>query len=99
LRRAGATPGRTGLLRQNSRIYRLLSLEAPVELARLEVRLDVEGLADLPRIEAMSAHFAGRTDFGSAEILSFLEFFRVVSPRQSWTLKRSRGRAASAFGR
>jgi len=42
--------------------------------------------------------FRRQEDFGSAEILSFLEFFRVVSPRQSWTLKRSRGRAASAFG-
>ncbi len=60
-------------LRQNSRLYRPLSLTALPELARPQVRLDVEGPEDLPRIEAIFRHFDGRTDFGLAEILTFLD--------------------------
>ncbi len=60
-------------LRQNSHIYRPLSLAVPPELARPQVNLSVEGLADLPRTEAIFRHFGNRTDFGLAEILSFLD--------------------------
>ena len=60
-------------LRQNTRIYRPLSLTASAELTRPEINLKVEGLADLPRIAAIFGHFAGRTDFGLAEILGFLD--------------------------
>ncbi|WP_159727777.1 spore coat biosynthesis protein F [Methylosinus sp. Ce-a6] len=57
-------------LRENSRIYRPLSLAAPAEVARPELRLDVETLADLPRIEAIFGSFGGRTDVGLAEIIA-----------------------------
>lgn len=60
-------------LRQNSRIYRPLSLKAPPELERPQVRLDVEGLEDLPRVEPIFRHFDGRIDFNLAEILMFLD--------------------------
>jgi spore coat polysaccharide biosynthesis protein SpsF len=60
-------------LRQNSRLYRPLSLTAPPEFMRPQVKLNVEGLEDLPRIEAIFRHFHGRTDFGLAEILSLVD--------------------------
>jgi spore coat polysaccharide biosynthesis protein SpsF len=60
-------------LRENSRIYRPLSLKAPPEVARPEVRLDLESLADLPRIAAIFQRFEGRSDFTLAEILGVLD--------------------------
>lgn len=60
-------------LRQNSRLYRPLSLTAPPELARPEMKLNVEGPEDLPRIEKIFRQFDGRTDFGLAEILTYLD--------------------------
>jgi spore coat polysaccharide biosynthesis protein SpsF len=60
-------------LRENSRIYRPLSLKAPPEVARPNVRLDVESLADLPRIETIFQRFEGRSDFSLAEILGVLD--------------------------
>ncbi|OAI30777.1 spore coat biosynthesis protein F [Methylosinus sp. R-45379] len=57
-------------LREHGRIYRPLSLKAPPEVARPDVRLGVESLADLPRIEAIFQSFEGRTDFTLAEILA-----------------------------
>ncbi|QGM45663.1 spore coat biosynthesis protein F [Methylocystis heyeri] len=60
-------------LRQNSRVYRPLSLTAPPELACPKVRLDLEGPQDLPRIESIIRHFSGRTDFSLAEILAYLD--------------------------
>lgn len=60
-------------LRQSSRLYRPLSLTAPPELARPELKLNVEGPEDLPRIERIYRRFDGRTDFGLAEILAYLD--------------------------
>jgi spore coat polysaccharide biosynthesis protein SpsF len=60
-------------LRENSRIYRPLSLKAPPEAARPEARLDVESLDDLPRIDAILRRFEGRTDFTLAELLAAAE--------------------------
>lgn len=57
-------------LRENSRIYRPLSLKAPAEVARPDLRLGLESLADLPRLEAIFQSFAGRTDFTLAEIIA-----------------------------
>lgn len=68
LRRQGAA-----FLRKNSRLYRPLSLTAPPEFARSQVRLDVRGPEDLPRIETIFRHFDERTDFSLAEILAFLD--------------------------
>lgn len=65
--------GGPAFLRQNGRIYRPLSLTAPAELARPEVNLKVEGLGDLPRAEAIFAHFAGRDGFSLADVLGFLD--------------------------
>lgn len=67
-RRAGPA-----FLRQNGRIYRPLSLTAPAELTRPEVNLKIESPADLPRVEEIFAHFAGRTDFGLRDILDLLD--------------------------
>lgn len=49
------------------------SLTAPAELARPEVNLRIESPADLPRMEEIFAHFAGRTDFGLRDILHLLD--------------------------
>ncbi|MBY6243961.1 cytidylyltransferase domain-containing protein [Methylosinus sp. Sm6] len=57
-------------LRENSRIYRPLSLKAPPEAARPELRLDVESPGDLPRIEAILRCVGGRTDFTLAELIA-----------------------------
>ena len=60
-------------LRQNSRLYRPLSLAAPREFERPDLKLNLEGPEDLPRIEAILRHFRDRPDFGLADILRFLE--------------------------
>jgi spore coat polysaccharide biosynthesis protein SpsF len=60
-------------LRQNPRLYRLLSVTASDDLVRPEVNLRLESSADVPRIEAILRHFAGRTDFSLAEVLRFLD--------------------------
>lgn len=67
-RRAGPA-----FLRENGRIYRPLSLTAPVEVARPDLNLKLEGPADLLRMEAIFAHFAGRDDFSLEDIISFLD--------------------------
>ncbi|ATQ68004.1 MULTISPECIES: hypothetical protein [Methylosinus] len=65
--------GGPAFLRENSRIYRPLSLKAPPEAARPELRLDVESLADLPRIETIVRRFDGRPDFSLAELIAAAE--------------------------
>lgn len=67
-RRLGPT-----FLHQNSRLYRLLSVTASGELERPDVDLRLASSADVPRFEKILGHFAGRTDFTLAEILSFLD--------------------------
>jgi spore coat polysaccharide biosynthesis protein SpsF len=60
-------------LRQNSRLYRLLSVTAPSELQRPEIKLRADGPEDLARIESILHHFGARTDFSLGEILGFLD--------------------------
>jgi spore coat polysaccharide biosynthesis protein SpsF len=62
--------GGPAFLRENSRIYRPLSLKAPPEAARPELRLDLESMDDVPRIEAILRRFEGRTDFSLAELIA-----------------------------
>jgi spore coat polysaccharide biosynthesis protein SpsF len=60
-------------LRQNPRLYRLLSVTAPSELQRPEIKLRADGPEDLARIESILHHFGARTDFSLGEILGFLD--------------------------
>lgn len=60
-------------LRQNPRLYRLLSVTATDGLERPDVNLRLESSADVARIETILRRFAGRTDFSLADVLSFLD--------------------------
>jgi spore coat polysaccharide biosynthesis protein SpsF len=60
-------------LRQNSRLYRLLSVTAPTELQRPQVDLRANGAEAMARIESVLQHFGAKADFSLAEILAFLD--------------------------
>jgi spore coat polysaccharide biosynthesis protein SpsF len=60
-------------LRQNSRLYRLLSVTAPPELQRPELCLGAENAEDVARIASILHHFEARTDFSLAEVLAWLD--------------------------
>ncbi len=62
----------TAYLRSNSRLYRLLSVTAPVEQHRPDLDLALSP-ATLPTIAAIIEHFAGRNDFRLTEIIAFLD--------------------------
>ncbi|HTV33260.1 MAG TPA: spore coat biosynthesis protein F [Methylocella sp.] len=60
-------------LRQNSRLYRPLSLTAPPGLDRLDMKLNVEGPEDVPRIAAILRRFKDQPDYGLGDLFHFLE--------------------------
>jgi spore coat polysaccharide biosynthesis protein SpsF len=61
-------------LRQNSRLYRLLVVEAETELARPDLRFDLATEADLEVIAAIFARFDGRSDISLRELIDFADF-------------------------
>lgn len=63
----------TLFIRQNPGLYRLLSVEAPPELHRPEVEIEVDTEEDLVVIGAVVERFAGQPDVGLREILAFLD--------------------------
>jgi spore coat polysaccharide biosynthesis protein SpsF (cytidylyltransferase family) len=63
----------TLFLRRNPALYRLRNVEAPPELRRPELELEVDTAEDLPVIEAALTHFAGRPRFGLADLIAFLD--------------------------
>ena len=63
----------TLFLRRNPNIYRLLNIEAPRELRRPELEIEVDTEADLKVIASILAHFPGRLDFSLAEIIVLLD--------------------------
>lgn len=63
----------TLFLRLNPNLYRLLNIEAPQELRRPELELEVDTEADLRVIAWILAHFRGRLDFTLAEIVALLD--------------------------
>lgn len=53
--------------------YRLLNVEAPPELRRPELEIEVDEAKDLEVIAAIVDHFRGRVDVSLAEIIAFLD--------------------------
>lgn len=62
----------TLFIRRNPGLYRLHSVEAPLELYRPDLEIEVDVPEDLPVIEAVLTHFANRPDVGLGDIISFL---------------------------
>lgn len=60
-------------LRQNSRLYRLLAVQAENGLARPDLGFDMRGDADLEIIEAILDHFQGRSDLDLGEMTAFVD--------------------------
>ena len=63
----------TLFIRQNPELYRLFSIEAPPELRRPEVEIEVDTEEDLVVIAAVLERFADRPDVGLRDILAFLD--------------------------
>jgi spore coat polysaccharide biosynthesis protein SpsF len=60
-------------LRRNPQRYRLVNLEAPAELRRPELELEVDSEIDLEVITQILRHFGERLDFTLREIIEFLD--------------------------
>jgi spore coat polysaccharide biosynthesis protein SpsF (cytidylyltransferase family) len=63
----------TLFLRRNPNLYRLLNVEAPLELRRPELEIEVDTEADLKVVAWILAHFPGRMDFTLAEVIELLD--------------------------
>jgi len=60
-------------LRQNSKLYRLLSVKAAPDLTRPDLRLGAEDPRDWPLLASVLRHFSGKADIGLADIFRFLD--------------------------
>jgi spore coat polysaccharide biosynthesis protein SpsF (cytidylyltransferase family) len=60
-------------LRLNPGKYRLLNIEAPPQLCRPDLELEVDTAADLQVLEWVTAQFGSRTDFSLGEIIRLLD--------------------------
>jgi spore coat polysaccharide biosynthesis protein SpsF (cytidylyltransferase family) len=60
-------------IRRNPQSYRLLNLEAPGQLRRPDLELEVDTEIDLQVMEAILGYFGGRMDFTLREIIEFLD--------------------------
>ncbi len=63
----------TLFIRQNPGLYRLCNLDAPPQLRRPDLELEVDTEADLQVVDAVIGNFAGRADFRLAEMIEFLD--------------------------
>lgn len=57
-------------IRQNSRLYRILSVKAPPELNRPDLSFKAETEADLANLNGLLANFQGRTDFTLGDLIA-----------------------------
>jgi len=57
-------------IRQNSRLYRILSVKAPPELNRPDLSFSVDTDADLDAMEALLAGFSGQNDFTLGDLIA-----------------------------
>jgi spore coat polysaccharide biosynthesis protein SpsF len=60
-------------LRQNSRLYRLLAVQAEEGLDRPDLGFDLQGDADIDMIEAILDHFEGRSDIDLGKMIAFVD--------------------------
>lgn len=63
----------TLFIRRNPGLYRLRNVEAPPELRRPELEIEVDAEEDLAVVEAVLERFAARPAVGLAEIIAFLD--------------------------
>ena len=63
----------TLFIRQNPDIYRLINLDAPSDLSRPEMELEVDTVEDLQVIKAITEHFSARQDYSLSEIIQFMD--------------------------
>ncbi len=63
----------TLFIRQNPDIYRLINLDAPSDLSRPEMELEVDTVEDLHVIKAITEHFSARQDYSLSEIIQFMD--------------------------
>jgi spore coat polysaccharide biosynthesis protein SpsF len=63
----------THYLRHNSRLYRLLGVKAPEEVARADLSLDVSKGADFSLMESGLIYFSGRPNASLADIIAFID--------------------------
>jgi len=86
-------------LRRNPQRYRLLNLEAPPELRRPELELEVDTAIDLGVVDEILRHFGERLDFSLREIIEFLDAHPDVASRnrnvhRRWRSERLEGASA-----
>ena len=77
-------------LRRNPQRYRLLNLEAPAEVRRPELKLEVDTEIDLEVITEILRHFGERLDFTLREIIEFLDAHPEVARRNRGVHRRWR---------
>jgi len=63
----------TLFIRQNPARYRLRNVEAPAQLRRPDIELEVDTAEDLAVLDQVLAHFADRRDVGLAELIAFMD--------------------------
>lgn len=63
----------TLFIRQNPGLYRLRNVEAPANLARPELEIEVDTEEDLRVVSSVLEHFRDRPDFALADIIEFLD--------------------------
>ena len=63
----------TLFIRQHADLYNIVNLEAPVDVCRPDLELEVDTAEDLVVIEAILKKFRPRKDFTLREIISFLD--------------------------
>lgn len=63
----------TLFIRQNPGLYRLFSIEAPPELHRPEIEVEVDTEEDIAVISAILERFANQPDVGVRDIIAFLD--------------------------
>ena len=69
----GVRENGTLFIRQHPDLYRVRSMEAPPELMRPELEMEVDTEEDLRVVSAILEHFRHRPDFTLADIIAFLD--------------------------
>ena len=69
----------TLFIRQNPDIYRLINLNAPSDLSRPEMELEVDTVEDLQVIKAITENFSARQDYSLSEIIQFMDSDKTLA--------------------
>jgi spore coat polysaccharide biosynthesis protein SpsF len=69
----------TLFIRQNPDIYNLINLDAPSDLSRPEMELEVDTVEDFQVIKAVIEHFSTRKDYSLSEIIQFMDSDKTLA--------------------